>query len=120
MQPARKTYFSLLSFHASVLNFSASIGISATSRKQKSSMKRKRNTTLNLSDTRNACCPITSELQNRALAGVGRPMNCIDCLASTLKFARRKAEKAAIRKAVYGRMSLNGISSSGQCTSWKR
>ena len=41
-----------------------------------------------------------SEPQNKALAGVGKPMNEVVCLSSRLNFARRKAEKAAIRKAI--------------------
>ena len=40
-----------------------------------------------------------SEAQNKALAGVGKPMNEVPCLSSRLNFAKRKAEKAETRKA---------------------
>ena len=40
-----------------------------------------------------------SEPQNKALAGVGTPMNEVVCRSSKLNFANRKAEKAAMTKA---------------------
>ena len=75
MQPNRNRYFTLLSAQERFLNFKANKGNSATSRKQKSIMKRKRNMALNLPLTRKACCPTMRLPQNKALAGVGRPMN---------------------------------------------
>ena len=38
--------------------------------------------------------------QNKALAGVGSPMKEVVCRVSKLNFAKRKAEKAAMSKAV--------------------
>ena len=58
---------------------------------------------LNDSDTRNECPPTTNEPQNRALAGVGNPMNELLCRGSMLNFPKRSAEKAAMIKAVYGK-----------------
>ena len=69
---------------------------------QKRNMKRNRNTALKRGDTRNACSPKMSELQKSALAGVGKPINWLLCRVSRLNLANRKAEKAAIRKALYG------------------
>ena len=98
--PMRSMYLNLLSFQVKFLNFNASMGTSDTNNRQKSSMKRKRNTALNFPETRNAYCPSTKELQNKAFAGVGNPMNSVVCRVSVLNLANRKAEKAAMRNAV--------------------
>ena len=55
------------------------------------------------SDTRNECPPTTKEPQNKALAGVGRPIKEWLCRVSILNLPNRKAEKAAMIKAVYGK-----------------
>jgi hypothetical protein len=75
MQPNKNITCMRFSAQEMCLNLSEKSGTSATSNMHESNMKRKRNTALNLSDTRNACCPTTSEPQKRALAGVGSPIN---------------------------------------------
>ena len=100
MQPKMKMNLTLFFSQLKFLNFRANMGTSQTSNMQKSNMKRKRNTALNLSETKKACCPNTSEPQKSALAGVGRPMNWLLCRSSKLNLANRNAEKAAIIKAV--------------------
>jgi hypothetical protein len=55
MHPRRKMYFTLLSAQDRFLNFSANKGNSATNKKQKSSMKRKRNMALKRPLTKKAC-----------------------------------------------------------------
>lgn len=73
-QPNIKINLILLSCHFKFLNLSAKRGISATKRKQKSSIKRNKKTALNFSEIKKPRFPKIKELQKRALAGVGNPM----------------------------------------------
>ena len=93
-QPRRNIYFTLLSLQLKFLNLSANRGNSDTRRKQNISMNRKRNMALNLPLTRKACCPTIRLPQNKAFAGVGKPIKEDVCLVSMLNLANRKAEKA--------------------------
>lgn len=52
-----------------------------------------------------------------AFAGVGTPMKEVVCRVSRLNLANRKAEKAAMRNAVYGIYASKGIRNVGVCTS---
>ena len=51
--------------------------------------------------------------QNRAFAGVGRPIKDVVCLVSRLNFAKRRAEKAARTYATKGKTLRNGSSIDG-------
>lgn len=42
---------------------------------------------------------------NSAFAGVGRPINVLLCLSSLLNLANLRAEKTAIKYAMYGKMN---------------
>lgn len=98
--PIKKMYLILLSAQLRFLNLSAKSGISATSKKENMSMKRKRKRALNLGLTRNACWPIIKLPQKSALAGVGSPMKLVVWRLSRLNLARRNALKAVMMNAV--------------------
>ena len=72
---------------------------------------------LNDPDVRNGWAPTTNDPQNKALAGVGSPMNEVLCLGSMLNLPSRNAENTAMMKAVYGKMSAMDCMNAGYCTS---
>ena len=55
---------------------------------------------LNESEMRKSYPPTTNDPQNKALAGVGRPINEVVWRVSILNLPNRKAEKAEIMNAV--------------------
>ena len=76
------------------------MGISATSRNDMMNTKITMHSMLIVDDVRIYSLPTISDAQNKALAGVGRPMKDDVCRSSRLNFASLNAEKAAMTKAV--------------------
>ena len=89
----------LLSFQEKFLNFSANMGISATIiQLDRRIMARRIYADRGLSCRQEPMLMMNAP-QNKALAGVGNPINEDVCRVSRLNFASLRAEKAAIRKA---------------------
>lgn len=99
-----KMYFILLSFIFKFLNFKENIGISDISNHE--------NIIINTKIIYGfmSLNPIAVEAQNKAFAGVGKPMNDILCLSSKLNLANLNAEKTAIENPIYGIKFWTGTS----------
>ena len=98
-QLTMKIYFTSLPFHPQCLNFRANMGSSATSNHDDTHTPTNKATAPQGVLSIHLPAPTMSEPQNRALAGVGSPMNEVVCRSSRLNLARRSAENAAITKA---------------------
>ena len=90
----------LLSCQERFLNLRANMGISATKRKQDNNMNMKRKKALNFSETEKTVIAHNQRSPKQGVGRVGTPMKDDVCRVSILNLANRKAEKAAIRKAV--------------------
>ena len=75
--------------------------------------KQKRQIALNESETRKSYPPTTNDPQNKAFAGVGRPIKEVVWRVSILNFPNRSAENTAIMNAVYGKISMTGCMNAG-------
>lgn len=64
-------------------------------------------------DSNSELAPNSREPQNRAFAGVGRPMKPIVCRSSRLNLASLNAENAAIMKAANGNTWRSGSRNAG-------
>ena len=89
-----------LDFHDKSLNFKENIGISAINNHDMRSTKSNKYNALKASEVKNECSPTINEPQNKALAGVGNPMNELLWRGSILNLPNRRAEKIAMIKAV--------------------
>lgn len=99
----RKMYLMLLYFHERFLNFKENIGNSETRSNDIIITNNNRYNALNSSSKIEfSFMHIANELQKRALAGVGIPMNELVCRSSKLNLASLSAEKTDIRNAQYG------------------
>ena len=75
--PTTNMYFTRLSFQLRFLNFNANRGTSLTKKKENMSMNRNRNRALKRPLTRKGNSPTIILPQNRALAGVGKPIKLV-------------------------------------------
>ena len=103
MHERTNRYLTSFPFHPHCLNFSANMGISATSSQQVTAMRIRIKTYACGMVAIRSPAPTMSEPQKRALAGVGNPMKEVVCRSSRLNFASLSAEKAAMMNAVNGR-----------------
>lgn len=106
-------YLSSLPAHPQFLNLRANIGISAINSQQLTHIMASIGNTITVELSRKSGCDTSSEAQNNALAGVGKPMNEVVCRVSRLNFANRSAEKAAITKAKNGTYDAIGSINDG-------
>ena len=96
----------MLSLYAKLLNFNEIIGISEISRIERIKISGINTYVCKKSPCRNELSwKINgSEAIKKALAGVGKPINELDCRSSIVNLASLNAENMAIRKAVQGRI----------------
>ena len=104
---AAKTYFTSLPRQPQVLNLRANMGISDTSSQQLASIMATTASAPQGDEASQSPAPTMSEAQKSVLAGVGRPMNDVDCRSSRLNLASLKAENAAMMKRGVGQHSAH-------------
>ncbi len=106
-QPARKIYCIQLFFKFIFLNFNENMGTSETRKKQKTTINTRVIIPLSIRKLENEK-PIPA--QNKALAGVGMPINELVCRSSILNLARRKAEKTGTKNPANENQKGNALS----------
>ena len=95
-------YLNSLPAHPQFLNLRVNIGISAINSQLLTHIIASIGNTITEELSMMSGCDTSNDAQNKALAGVGSPMNDVVCRVSRLNLASRNAENAAITNAKNG------------------
>ena len=106
-------YLSSLPAHPQFLNYRANIGISAINSQLLMHIIASIGNTIIEELSMMSGCDTSNDAQNKALAGVGSPMNDVVCRVLRLNLANRRAENAAITNAKNGTYGAIGSINDG-------